>query len=321
MDAAREWTDEQLKEMERRIKRIYQQAQGEITEKWRAYMAESQSRLSAMYNAMMTAPPEYREEMMRRYQEMVQNETLRSQWYRDMVNETTYRLYHTNEMAMAYINGKMPDIYAVNFNYIDPDALGLGIDFTLVDEGTLKQLIVDGYIPQKIINPIKDMSWNTRQIGSSVLQSILQGESIPQMAKRIYPVVDNNKKAAIRNARTMTTAAENKGRLNRYEDYAAKGLLVTKVWMATGDDRTRDWHLSMDGQEREIDEPFIDGLGNELMEPGDPDAPSNTVWNCRCSMRSRIKGVKNNGKTTPIKNMHRSGLHQQQIEEERGRRK
>ena len=63
---------------------------------------------------------------------------------------------------------------------------------------------------------------------------------------------------------------------------------IRRVWHATDDKRTRDHHASMDGQERAMDEPFVDGLGNRLRYPGDPDAPANTVVNCRCPLTFRV---------------------------------
>lgn len=59
---------------------------------------------------------------------------------------------------------------------------------------------------------------------------------------------------------------------------------VLRVWHATHDDRVRDWHLSMEGQRASVDEPFIDGLGNAVMYPGDPSAPPETRINCRCTL-------------------------------------
>lgn len=320
-DPARTWTDKELKEMERRISGIYDQAQKEITEKWDAYMERTEKRLGNLYAAYVSAPDNKKADALERYQKALENATYKNKWYREMVTETATRLTRVNEIATAYINGQMPEIYKVNYDQIDPDALIPGIKYTMVDEHTIRNLIKNGTIPQKKVDEDNDASWNTKQIGSSVLQGILQGESIPNIAKRIMPIVDRNEASAVRNARTMTTAAENRGRLDRYSDYESKGLIMQKVWIATGDDRTRDWHLSLDGEEVDKDEPFIDGHGNELMYPGDPDARAETVWNCRCSMRSHITGVRGkSGKITPIADMHKKGLHQEQIDKERKRR-
>lgn len=59
---------------------------------------------------------------------------------------------------------------------------------------------------------------------------------------------------------------------------------VRRVWVATDDARTRDHHAEMDGQSVGMDEPFISGLGNKLMFPGDPSAPAEERIHCRCSV-------------------------------------
>ena len=320
-DPARKWTNKELKEMEQHIGGIYDQALAEITEKWDAYMAKSAKRLDKLHEAYQNAPAEKKEDALKAYQDALRNVTFKDKYYRDMVQETTTRIYYTNKVATAYMNGQMPQIYKVNYDQIDPAAVLPGIKYSMVSEETIANLIKDGTIPQRDLDERKDKTWNTKQIGSTVLQGILQGESIKDISKRLLPIVNKNEASAVRNARTMTTCAENRGRLDRYADYESKGLVMAKVWIATGDDRTRDWHLTLDGQEVSRDENFIDGQGNELMYPGDPDAASETTWNCRCSMRSHILGVRGkNGKITPIEDMHKSGLHQEQIGTERKKR-
>lgn len=59
---------------------------------------------------------------------------------------------------------------------------------------------------------------------------------------------------------------------------------VRRIWNATRDARTRDAHREMQGQERAVEEPFLDGSGNSLMWPGDPSAPPETTINCRCTV-------------------------------------
>jgi hypothetical protein len=64
---------------------------------------------------------------------------------------------------------------------------------------------------------------------------------------------------------------------------------VIDIWNATRDTRTRDWHASMNGQERERGKPFTDGLNQTIRYPGDPRAPANTRINCRCTKTFRVK--------------------------------
>lgn len=318
MDKARKWTDAHLEEMETHIRQMYTQAQAELTEKWDAYIESSRARLDELYADYISAPPEQKAEALKRYQDAMQSFTLRNRRYHAMVAIVVYRLAHVNETAIAYINGEIPKIYVKNFNYIDPEVADIGISWTLRNEETINKTL-----PNKTLNRTKDMAWNSRQINNAVLQGILQGESIPKISKRLLPIVNNNKAASVRTARTMVTGAENMGRQDRYDEYEREGLIINKVWIATPDGRTRNWHLSMDGQEVKEDEPFEDGLGNLLQYPGDPSAPAKTVYNCRCSMRSHILGVRrSDGSISSIKN-YRTGqtFHESQIEKELRRRR
>lgn len=320
-DRARVWTDNRLEEMERHIRQIYRQSYAEISAKWNAYMERGQERLADLHANYLSAPTEHKLAALQKYQDAVQNYTLRNQWYRDMLDTTTYRLAHVNEIALNYVNGELPNVYLTNFNYLDPEISNIGIVWTIRDENMIRNLIVDT-LPEKRLNYAKDMAWNTRQINSSVLQGVIQGESIPKIAKRLLPVVDNNKAASIRTARTMVTGAENRGRQDRYEEYETQGVVMRKVWIATPDGRTRNWHLSMDGQEVDVDTPFIDGHGNPISYPGSPDGAPDSIYNCRCSMRSHLIGIRqSNGRVVDFKNYRtEASAHDKALDREKERR-
>lgn len=293
-DKARVWTDEQLVIMENRIKKIYKQARREITAEWDEYMKHGQERLSVLYNLYTTSSGSEKAAAKKAYQDALNAYTLKNNKYRDMIADVTLRLAKVNQIAIDYLNGELPQIYQVNYNQAVRGVKQLGIDFTIVDEATIARRITDGDItlPYKDLNLIKDVRWNTRQLNSALLQGLLQGESIAKIAQRILPIVNNNEKAAIRNARTMVTGAENQGRLDRYKQLEKQGAVLNKVWIATHDSRTRDWHATMDGQEVGIHQKFTDGNGNQLDYPADPHAHPSTVYNCRCSMKTNIIGVK-----------------------------
>lgn len=70
----------------------------------------------------------------------------------------------------------------------------------------------------------KDLRWNRQRIQSELTQGLLQGESIPEIAKRMQKVTDSNYKSAVRNARTMTTGAENAGRVDSYKRAEGMGI-------------------------------------------------------------------------------------------------
>lgn len=293
-DKARKITDKKLKKMERKISKIYQSARHDITAKWDAYMERSAERMSKMVLEYQKIAKSGTQAEIRAFQakltSAMENRTLRNEWYRSMVNVTAEKITHVNEVALAYVNNQMPAIYAVNYNAVASQIKN--VSFTLVDEATVKNMIRKNpkLIPYKHINHKKDYLWNLKRINSSVLQGILQGEGIPQISKRLLPVVENNKASAIRNARTMTTSAENKGRYDSYKDLEDRGAIIKKVWIATPDERTRASHVELDGAEVDIDEPFETINGNKLMYPADPDGEPEEVWNCRCTTRIHFIG-------------------------------
>lgn len=61
------------------------------------------------------------------------------------------------------------------------------------------------------------------------------------------------------------------------------------IWNSTRDERTRDWHDSMRGQVRGRDGYFVDGKGQRLRYPHDPQAPANTTISCRCVLTYRYR--------------------------------
>ena len=204
-------------------------------------------------------------------------------------------------IAKSIINGYMPEVYAINHNYatfrIEKSAL-VDTSYTLYDRPTVERLMKKD--PDLLPPPGKkvsariaageDIRWNKQQIQSVATQAILQGESIPQISKRLAETVgDSNYKAAVRNARTMTTSAENGGRQDAYKRAENMGIKMKRTWVATLDGRTRHAHRLLDGQTVDIDQPFVVD-GEEIMFPGDPKAKPYLTWNCRCTTISQIEG-------------------------------
>lgn len=216
--------------------------------------------------------------------------TLQNKYYKDMVAETTRKLANLNQTALAYVNNEMPWVYATNYNQAEKTAKKFGMAFNIVDESTVRRMIMDDDIdlPPKKVSIPKDMRWNTRQLNSSVLQGIVNGEPMDKIAKRILPIVDNNWKSAVRNARTMTTGAQNRGRFDSYHRLDQMGLVQQKVWMATHDERTRESHAWLDGERVDIDKEFSNGL----MFPGDTNGRPEEVYNCRCTMADEVIGFR-----------------------------
>ena len=192
-------------------------------------------------------------------------------------------LTNVNGIAASVINGYMPEVYAVNTNWTEytiEKALQVDTSFTLFDEQTVERLVRDNpdLLPKARVDIPKDLRWNKEHINSAIVQGILQGETIDEIAKRLAEVTDLSKSAAARNAITMTTSAQNGGRMDSYKRAQDMGIAVRKRWIATLDGHTRPTHRICDGEIRETGKTFSNGL----QFPGDPDGEPKEVYNCRC---------------------------------------
>ena len=288
-DIAHAKTDQKLEEMEKRLSAIYSRADKEITKKYNDLLqkiAIQDRKKRELVKAGKLSEDEYKK--------WRKKKLLYEKQAKERANEIAAELSRVNEMAMAYVNGELPKIYGLNYNALE-DAVSeiKGYSFTLVDADTVRNLALNDetLLPYKYIDGKKDIRWNTKKVNAEVLQGILQGESIPDIAKRMSNVTEMNKAAAIRNARTSVTSAECKGRQDSYIRATNDGIILKREWIATNDGRTRHSHRLLDGQIAEVDKPFKSELG-DIMYPGDPEADPSNVYNCRCTIAAKVMGFK-----------------------------
>lgn len=298
-DRAHILTDKELKKMERHLSAIYARAEKEIGETWKNYLHEVDAELKPLQTAYDAAKKSGDENAAKKAEKKLaakqREKTIMNGHYQRLTNQLAKEISRVNETAVAYINGKLPGVYSLNYNSTGKAIEGAvsGYSFELVDASTVKNIATSDktLLPYKYIDGKKDVRWNTTKVNSEVLQGIVQGESIPNIAKRLQNVTEMNRASAIRNARTTVTSAENKGRMDSLHAAAEKGVITHKVWMAAIDARTREAHRLLDGHEQDIDTPFESELG-DIMFPGDPDADPANTYNCRCSLTYKVVGFR-----------------------------
>ena len=286
MDKAHKATDKRIASMETHLRAIYKRADKEVREAWDKYMQTAEEELKPLQKAYEDAKKSGDKEKIRETGRILaakkREMTITNAHYKAVVERTAQELTHVNEIATAYVNGELPDVYALNYNFV---ATGMqevsGISFDLYDAHTVRNLAMsdETLLPYKVVDVAKDVRWNTKLINSEVLQGILQGESMSDIAARLTHVENMAANAAIRNARTMVTSAENKGRIDMMDDAEKQGVIALKRWISTHDARTRDWHAELDGKMQEKDKPFENSVG-KIMYPGDPSADPANVYNC-----------------------------------------
>ena len=294
-DKAHYQTDLKLEEMEKRLSAIYSRAEKEIGERWKEYLVESQAEVDKLQKAYETAKKSGDAKGIRKagitLSRAKKDRTLMDSRFKALTETTAAQLANVNKTALAYVNGELPEVYSINYNALSESVDGLGgYSFALVDADTVKNLATTdkSLLPFKELDERKDIRWNVKKMNAEVLQGILQGEPMDRIAGRLSNVIGMDWTAAIRNARTMVTGAENKGRQDSYARATADGIVLQKEWIATNDSRTRHSHAILDGAVVDQDKKFNNGL----MYPGDPNGRPEELWNCRCSMAAVVKGFK-----------------------------
>ena len=289
-------TEKELEKLEKKIKSEYKKASQEMAQKYKDYMDKYNSDVKKQEELMKAGKITLEEFNNWKLRKLGMGEHW--QEMRDTLSED---LINADKIAKKMVQGGMADVYAINHNFTTYQIMHdgkLSYSFSLYDKSTVERLIKEN--PKLLPNPseatkekIKNgelQRWNKRKIQSSLTQSILQGDSVDQAADRLMSVAEMEMNAALRNARTMITGAQNAGREDTYKEAEKLGINLKKKWRSTLDDRTRHEHRLLDGMVVKTDEPFIIN-GEEIMYPGDPSCgdPS-LVYNCRCCLESVIEG-------------------------------
>ena len=313
MDYGHKETDKILYALERKIRKIYKQASKEVQAKLDDFMKDLNSEEWELVKKVNKGEMTQTELVAWRNKKIIQVkrwEELRDNLADDYVN--------ANQIARSIVFGTMPDVYALNHNFatydVEHNSL-IDTSYTLYDRNTVERLIQKNPIllpppGKKVSERIrlkKDKLWNRQKIQSVMLQSILQGESIPKIAKRLSSeMAYHNQVGAIRLARTMTTSTENQGRMDAYQRAEDMGIKLGRQWVATLDNRTRHAHRELDGQIKPLKEPFY-YEGHAIRFPADPQAPYNLTMNCRCTLISAIKGYEEDLSDLGLRNTKKLG--------------
>lgn len=293
-DQAHRETDKELEKMERKLRAVYGQAAARSQQKANRFF-EKFAELDRIKQQQVKEGKLDQET----YLTWRRNKMAMGENYRAMVDTLTSDMVNTNQIAAGVVNGHLPDVYANNYNFgtyqIEHDSQ-IDTSFTLYDRQTVERLMRDNpdVIPIKArVDIPKDKLWNKRKINDVITQSILTGDSIPDIAKSLRKVAEMNKVAAVRTARTATTSAQNGGRIDSYKRAQEMGIKLRQQWMATLDGRTRDSHRALDGEIIAVakDKWHPAKFSNGCRFPGDPQGPGHEIYNCRCTLLGVVDGV------------------------------
>lgn len=131
----------------------------------------------------------------------------------------------------------------------------------------------------------KDLGDLKKKISGEISRGIATGQMFSEIARNISGYARISRNNAARIARTEGHRIQNRAAMNACGKAKEKGADVVKQWDASLDKKTRKSHRKVDGEIRELDEPFSNGL----MYPGDPNGRASEVINCRCALLQRAR--------------------------------
>lgn len=179
----------------------------------------------------------------------------------------------------CYIDGFVGTIF-------DAHGQGCPIITPINQEAMVRAVQLESKISKGLYTRLgEDVDLLKKKIASEVSRGIATGMSFKDVAKQIENQSRIGYNKAVRIARTEGHRIQTTAAMDAMESAKDKGADVVKQWDATLDGNTRESHVAVDGQIREVDKPFSNGL----MYPGDPAGGAGEVVNCRCALLQRAR--------------------------------
>lgn len=142
----------------------------------------------------------------------------------------------------------------------------------------------------KLSEKLYDDAIETARISrQEMTRGIASNESWGTIAKRIEKRGQTGLYNAMRITRTESHRITNEVKMKTVQAVKDEGADIVKQWDSTVDKRTRPHHVELDGQTREVEQPFkIASTGATAMYPGGFGKPEEDI-HCRCIMLQRAR--------------------------------
>ena len=232
----------------------------------------------------------------------------------DGLDETTRAMLQSQKRSKIYqqnyqralqgqVSGILDKMHGDNYGTIDKYLNGcyetgyVGTMYSIAGQGVplvipvdqaaaVKAVLTDSKVSNGLYNAL---GVNVKKLKKTITQEISRGIASSLPYSDIARNISSVSKAPLSRAKTIARTEGHRIQQTSARDaqYAAKkkGADVVKQWDAALDGRTRDSHARVDGEIRELDEKFSNGL----KYPGDPSGGAAEVVNCRCTANTRAR--------------------------------
>ena len=268
-------------EVIKRLKKVYSQSLKDITEQSRKFQAEIME-LQALID-------EAEDEGTKATLKSMQQSKIYQKQYQDALKKQIHSILDTMQVEeFKTIDEYLKKCYEEGFIGTMYDLQGQGIPLCMPinQEDMVRAVQTDSKISQGLYTRLgEDVDLLKKRITSEVSRGISTGMSWQQVALQLAAVTKIGYNNAVRISRTEGHRIQVQATMDAC--YKAKdiGADVVKQWDSTLDRRTRKSHQKVDGEIRELDEKFSNGL----MFPSDPSGGASEVVNCRCALLERAR--------------------------------
>lgn len=222
--------------------------------------------------------------------ELTQSRVYRIEYQKALKKQVEAVLEKLHADEYSTIQQFLSDTYTDGFVGTAYDMFGQGVQLIMpIDKNAaVKAVITDSKISEGLYEALGvDTKKLKNSISAEITRGIASGLPHSEIARNIAAYA----KAPLGRAKTIVrTEAHRIAQASAYDAQkvaVSKGASVVKQWMSTLDGNTRNTHRKLDGQIREVDEPFEMG-GLKAMYPGDFGDPAEDC-NCRCQLLQRAR--------------------------------
>lgn len=213
--------------------------------------------------------------------------------YQRMLKEqikTVLERLHSNEyetisqyLTDSYTDAFVGTMYTLHQQDVP---LILPIDQSVV----MKAVTLDSKLKESLYTTMgKDMTALKKTVAEEVTRGIATGQMYSEIARNIRYAAGIPLRRAKTIARTEASRVQEQATFDAATEAKASGADVVKQWSSRRDGQTRDTHRMLDGQVREVDEPFTVN-GKKAMHPHGFGVAELDI-NCRCTMLTRARAA------------------------------
>lgn len=248
------------KDILKELKEMYEEAEKQIDDKIQQLMADEQTQ-SKIYQL--------------EYQKAIKGQI---STILDNMNSHNYD-YISDYLKQCYEDGYLSTMYSLHKQ-------GIPLILPIDQEMVVKAIQLDSKLSKPLYESLGiNVNDLKKAIRHEVSRGISNGYSYRDIARNIRNQMGIDLNKSIRIARTEGHRVNQQSTMDGIYAAKEKGADIVKQWDSTLDKKTRPSHQRVDGEIREIDERFSNGL----MFPGDPEGSASEVINCRCVLLQRAR--------------------------------